>query len=129
MPKDYEKYVGNENKMLLMMERTGQVLVTFFALFAPSSCSGAWWVLWLVLACLLMLLYEIFWISYFVSERQMSNFYRSMLGIPLPGATLPVAAFTLLAVYEHHLLLFISVLILGIGHIGIHWLHYKETLH
>ena len=38
----------------------------------------------------------------------------------------PVVAFALLAIYECHPIMLISVLILGVGHIGIHWLHYKE---
>ncbi|MBQ6785306.1 MAG: hypothetical protein IJO82_05840, partial [Clostridia bacterium] len=31
-PKDYEKYVGNENKVLLAFERVGEVLVSAAAL-------------------------------------------------------------------------------------------------
>ena len=130
MPQGYEKYSKNENKVLLILERIGQVLVTFFALFyfAPVGRGGKWWILLLVAACALMVLYEVFWISYFASERRMKDYYRSMLGIPLPGATLPVAAFALLAVYEFHPILLISVIVLGIGHIGIHWGHYREAV-
>ena len=127
MPQDYEKYSKKENKFLLVMERAGQVLVTFFALFSPVSCESKWWVIWLVIALVLMVLYEVFWVSYFRSERKMKDFYRSMLGIPLPGATLPVVAFAFLSVYEYHPILLVSVIILGIGHIGIHWGHYLEN--
>ena len=42
---------------------------------------------------LLMVLYEIYWIRYFRSEKRMEDFYSSLLGIPVAGATLPVAAF------------------------------------
>ena len=42
--------------------------------------------------------------------------------------TLPVMAFALLAVYAKNLLLLIAVMILAVGHIGIHYQHYKETL-
>ena len=31
LPKDYNKYVKNENKILLCFERIGEVLVTFLA--------------------------------------------------------------------------------------------------
>ena len=127
MPKDYEKYAKNENKVLLILERIGQVLVTFFALFTTAKCGSKWWIIWLIVAAVLMVLYEVFWISYFKSERRMKDFYRSMLGIPLPGATLPVLACALLSIYEGHPILFVSVLILGIGHIGIHWNHFKEA--
>lgn len=36
-PKDYEKYVVNENRILLAMERMGEVLVSCLALFFPIS--------------------------------------------------------------------------------------------
>ena len=67
MPKDYEKYSRNENRVLLVLERIGQVLVTLFALFAPARCESKWWIVWLVAAGALMALYEVFWISYFRS--------------------------------------------------------------
>ena len=44
----------------------------------------------------------------------------------MAGATLPVLAFALLAVYGRNIVLGIAVLILGIGHIGIHLMHMKE---
>ncbi len=56
----------------------------------------------------------------------MGDFYSSLLGIPVAGATLPVASFLLLAVYGKNVALGVSVLILGIGHIGIHLMHKKE---
>ena len=57
----------------------------------------------------------------------MSDFYSGILGIPLAGATLPVAAFMLLAVYGKSIPLAVCVVILGIGHIGIHFRHKKEA--
>jgi hypothetical protein len=73
-----------------------------------------------------MLLYEIFWIRYFRSPRTMKDFYSGILGIPVAGATLPVLAFLLLALYGRNILLGAAVVILGIGHIGIHLMHRKE---
>lgn len=75
---------------------------------------------------MLMILYEIYWVRYFKSEKTMADFYRSLLGIPVAGATLPVAAFLLLGVYGRNIFMIISVIILGIGHIGIHLNHSKE---
>lgn len=57
----------------------------------------------------------------------MKDFYSSILGIPVAGATLPVLAFMLLAIYGKNIFLGISVLILGIGHIGIHLAHKQEV--
>ena len=56
----------------------------------------------------------------------MKNMYSSILGIPYAGATLPIISFFLLGIYGKNLFLIISVIILGIGHIGIHVNHGKE---
>ena len=127
-PKDYEKYVGNENKVLLAFERVGEVLVSCAALFFSDFNIKPWssWSWWLVLSFALMVLYEIYWIRYFKSKRTMKDFYSSMLGIPVAGATLPVLAFLLLAVYGKNIVLGVAVIILGIGHIGIHLMHRRE---
>ena len=73
-----------------------------------------------------MILYEIYWIRYFKSEKTMQDMYSSILGIPVAGATLPVIAFFLLGIYGKNIPLIVSVIILGIGHIGIHLEHKKE---
>jgi len=127
-PKDYEKYVVNENKVLLAFERIGEVLVSCVALVFSDFNIKPWsnWSWWLAGAVALMVLYEIYWIRYFRSEKTMNDFYSSILGIPVAGATLPVLAFLLLAIYGKNIVLGVAVLILGIGHIGIHLMHKKE---
>ena len=57
----------------------------------------------------------------------MGDFYSSFFGIPVAGATLPVAAFFLLGVYGRNILMLLSTIILGIGHIGIHLAHREEV--
>ncbi len=127
-PIDYEKYVINENKMLLIFERTGEVFVTAAALifndFNLRPFSN--WSIWLIMAVIMMVIYEINWIRYFKSARTMADFYCSLWYIPLAGATLPVIAFFLLGIYGQNLFMVIAVIILGIGHIGIHFNHLKE---
>ncbi|MBP3250908.1 MAG: hypothetical protein J6M48_11225 [Ruminococcus sp.] len=127
-PKDYEKYAANENKLLLGLERTGEVLVSGMALIFRDLNLRSWtsWSWWLVGAFLLMILYEIYWIRYFKSENTMKDMYSSILGVPVAGATLPVAAFMLLAVYGKNPLMAAAVIILGVGHIGIHLMHRRE---
>lgn len=127
-PKDYERYVTNENKVLLVFERVGEVLVSCVSLIVSDFNIKPWsnWTWWLVISFLLMVLYEVFWIRYFKSEKTMKDFYSSILGIPVAGAALPVLAFLLLAVYGKNIILGVSVLILGIGHIGIHLMHLRE---
>lgn len=126
-PKHYDKYVKNENKVMKIFENIGQVLVTCIVLiFKDFNVSLSAWAAWLVLSFLFMVFYEIYWIRYFRSEKTMNDFYSSLLGIPVAGATLPVIAFFLLGIYGRSIPLIIAVIILGIGHIGIHINHKKE---
>ena len=84
-PKDYEKYVVNENKVLLAFERVGEVLVSGIALIFSDFNIKPWsnWSWWLVMAFALMILYEIFWIRYFRSEKTMKDFYRTFTAVSL----------------------------------------------
>ena len=127
-PRDYDWYAANESKALLALEKTGEVLVSTLALIFADFNLRPWthWSLWLVVSFILMILYEAFWIRYFRSEKTMSDFYSSLAGIPVAGATLPVAAFFLLGVYGRNIPMIVSTVILGIGHIGIHLAHAKE---
>ncbi|CRK81256.1 hypothetical protein [Neobacillus massiliamazoniensis] len=125
LPIDYD--YSQENKILLLFERIGQVCcscsILIFSDFniAPFSV----WSLWLIASFLLMILYEICWIRYYSNENTEENFYRSFCGIPVPLASLPVMAFMLLGIYGKVIWLIASAIIIGIGHIGIHIQHLK----
>ena len=127
-PKNYDKYVRSENKVLLIFERIGEMLVTctslIFSDFNINKISN--WSSILLIAFILMILYEIYWIRYFKSSKTMRDMYISLLGIPVAGATLPIIAFLLLGIYGKNVFLITSTIILGIGHIGIHLNHKKE---
>ena len=127
-PTGYEKYAVRENRILGLFERVGEVLVCTVVLIFSDFTIGRIrpWSLVLAGSFLLMVLYEIYWIRYFRSEKRMKDFYSSLLGIPVAGATLPVAAFLLLAVYGRNPLLAAAAVILGVGHIGIHAGHLRE---
>lgn len=118
----------NENKLLVVLERVGEVLATCLALiFSDFNLQGvSKWSMWLVAAFALMIMYEIWWIRYFKSERKLADFYSSFLGVPMAGATLPVVAFFLLGIYGKVIWMMIASIVLGIGHIGIHLQHRKE---
>ena len=119
---------GNENKVLLVLERAGEVLASCCALIFSDFNWHGWsvWNCWLVAAFFVMFLYELWWIRYFRSKRTLDDFYSSMLGIPVAGATLPVIAFFLLGIYGKVIWLLFATVILGIGHIGIHLQHRME---
>ncbi len=127
-PENYDKYVQNENKVLLVFERLGEILVTCFSLiFSDFNINTiSIWTIILLISFMFMILYEIYWIRYFKSNKTMKDFYSSLLGVPVAGASLPVLAFLLLGIYGKNIFLIISTILLGIGHIGIHLNHEKE---
>ncbi|MEG0275469.1 MAG: hypothetical protein RR630_00425 [Coprobacillus sp.] len=116
---------SQENKILLFCEKIGQILVTIFSVVIFNKTASLS-IIWLALSMIFMVLYECYWIRYFRSDKQLPDFYRSFLRIPVPGAFLPIIAFALLSVYHLNIPLLISTLILGIGHIGIHLQHLRE---
>ncbi|MDL2310980.1 hypothetical protein LJC13_03260 [Peptostreptococcaceae bacterium OttesenSCG-928-C18] len=127
LPTDYE--TESESKLLLIFERVGQVCVTAIAVTTKSfniyfSSFG----ILLIIAFLIMVLYEYWWIRYFKSERSMLDFYSSFLGVPVAGATLPVIAFFILGIYGKSIPMLVAVSILGVGHIGIHLEHRKKVM-
>ncbi len=128
-PQGYEKYAANENKVLAFLERTGEIFVTCFSLIFTDFNLRPFtpWSLWLAASFLLMVFYEIYWFRFFKSSRTMLDQYRSFLCFPVAGASLPVLAFFLLAAYGKNIPLTIAVIVLGIGHIGIHLAHAEEA--
>lgn len=118
----------NENRFLALLERAGEALTTCCALIFSDFNLRAWssWSWWLAVSFALMVMYEIWWVRYFKSERRLADFYSSLLGIPVAGATLPVLAFFLLGIYGKVIWMVAASVILGAGHIGIHLQHRKE---
>lgn len=125
-PRDYDP--AKESKILLGFERAGEACTMCASLVFSDFNLRPWspWNLWLAASFLLMLLYELWWIRYFRSEKTLRDFYSSLLGIPVAGAVLPVLAFFLLGVYGKVVWLMLTSVILGIGHIGIHLQHRRE---
>lgn len=117
----------DENKVLVWLERIGQALVsTIVLIFSDFNVQGwSLWTIWLVAAVIFMLMYELWWIRYFRSSKTLADFYSSYAGIPVAGASLPIIAFFLLGIYGQVVWLLFAVIILGIGHIGIHIEHRK----
>lgn len=127
-PQGYDP--SREDHRLTLLERIGQVWVTCGALLSPGIRLGPWsgWSWWVAGAAALMALYGIWWVRYFRSSQTMADFTAPLLGVPVAGATLPVAAFALLGIYGRAWWILPGVLILGIGHIGIHLAHRREAL-
>ncbi len=125
-PKGYTSQ--GESRVLLAFERVGEALVCCCALVFTDFNWHGWspWCWWLVGACLLMALYELWWVRYFRSARTLADFYSSLLGVPVAGAALPVAAFFLLGIYGKVVWMLLASAILAVGHIGIHLQHKRQ---
>lgn len=117
----------DENKVLVWFERIGQALVTTIVLIFSDFNVQGWslWTIWLIASVIFMLMYELWWIRYFRSSKTLADFYSSYAGIPVAGATLPIISFFLLGIYGQVVWLLFAVIILGIGHVGIHVEHRK----
>ena len=125
-PKGYDSQ--SESPVLAAFERMGEVCTTCCALVFSDFNLRPWsaWSLWLLVSLLLMALYEAWWVRYFRSPKRQADFYSSLLGIPVAGATLPVLAFLLLGIYGRVIWMVLSAIILAIGHIGIHLQHHRR---
>ena len=77
-PKDYEQYVQKENKVLQNLERIGEILVCCLVLiFSDFNMRlNSLWSIWLLLSFALMLLYELYWVRYFKSEKKYVRFLQ-----------------------------------------------------
>lgn len=130
-PLGYEELSRRESKVLLTFERIGQVLATASAVvFVCPQGFSLPWLLWLLAAFLLMLLYELAWACYFEGGEKLDGMYQPLGPIPVPIASLPVAALALLGIWYQSPITVIAAVILGIGHIGIHLGHLRElSLH
>ena len=128
-PEDYDQYSKKENRILLILERIGEVLACSIVAF--SGCNvrpRSIWLGWLILSLILMILYECYWLRYFKSEKKMADMYSSFAGFPVAGASLPVIALLCLGIYACNIVIIVTSVILGIGHIGIHLAHRNEVV-
>lgn len=69
----------NEDKVLLFLERIGQVLTTCCALVFSDFNLQKWskWSIWFLVALVLMIFYEMWWIRYFRSDRTYWNSFAA----------------------------------------------------
>ena len=126
-PQGYDELSKHESRTLLLLERIGQVTCTCSAVvFVCPLGFSLPWALWLLATFALMLLYEVAWARYFRDGEKLDGMYQPLGPIPVPIASLPVAAFLLLGVWYQSPIAVAAAIILGIGHIGIHLGHLRE---
>lgn len=128
MPAGYDALSRSEPRKMRLFERAGEVLCTTCAvIFSDFNPALSPRLAWLLLAAIMMALYEAAWARYFASPRALSDVFQNLWFIPVPLASLPVAAFFTLGVYGGNLWMTLSAVILGVGHIPIHLRHKRES--
>lgn len=126
-PKDYADYSAREDKILHLLERTGEVGITMLLPVTKNfNLRLTPWIVWLIAALGLMICYEVWWSRYFggepTYERLLSGFWK----IPLAGAVLPSAGLILLAVYGKSPQFALFALPFAYAHILIFMRHKKD---
>lgn len=126
-PQGYDELAKHENRTLLALERVGEVACSCLAVVCVCPCGFSFpWALWLCAAVLTMVLYEVAWARYFKRWETLSSMYAPLGPIPVPLASLPVAAFCLLGIWYQSPVAIVAAALLGVGHIGIHLGHLRE---
>ena len=84
-PEGYDEYSKNENKVFLIFERIGEALVmTGILIFKDCNIRPhSLWLGWLILTFVFMIMYEMYWVRYFKSEKRMEDMYSSFAGFPV----------------------------------------------
>ena len=109
------------------MRSTSRTRINPYVKVNPEGIYFDWRLAMWVMAFVLMILYECYWIKYLRGPKTMKAMYSSFAGYPVAGATLPVVALLLLGLYSLNIILIVCSVILGIGHIGIHVMHRRSV--
>lgn len=108
-------------RLMTIIERSGQVGCFVLPFLYHLDIQNSIDILLLLMMITVLMLYYAGWLRYLLNGRAEVLFYRSMLGIPLPMAVMPVIYFLLAAAWLNSIWLMISAIVLGIGHITVTW--------
>lgn len=113
-------------QVMTLVERIGQASSYVIPFFYKLSLANTLDFLVLGLMSSSLILYYAGWIRYISLGRDEVLFYRSLLGIPLPMAVMPVVYFFAAAIFLESVWLLIASIALGIGHLSISWLQFRS---
>ncbi len=110
------------NVFITIFEKFGQVGVCVLPIFLPFHFSPIP-VVFMVVA---LLLYYLAWARYFAT-RKVSFLYKPLFYIPLPLAVFPIIYFLFGALSFNAPMMYVSWLLLAIGHLGVTYKNYLAT--
>jgi hypothetical protein len=113
-------------QIMTVVERIGQVGSFVIPFFYRLSLAGPKDAAALAVMIGALILYYAGWVRFIIQGRAEALFYRSLLGIPLPMAVMPVIYFLAAAVLLDSVWLLLAAIALGAGHLTISWLHSRS---
>lgn len=111
------KIENKEIPIFKIAEGMGRLGVFLLPIFSSIHHDKQVEVLSLIGMFIFLLLYYVGWVRYFKGDREYRLLFSPMIGIPVPLAITPILYFLCSSIVLHSYLLFISSLILAIGHI------------
>lgn len=125
-PKNIPEGLKEPARLLVIMERTGQVGCIFFLIFSNTYFKNAKFDVFFWMMMLFIVLYYILWCYYLLRDCEYVVLIKPILFVPILGALLPVFSIASCSFWIGNVYLGVSTSILALGHIGIHWDQYKQ---
>lgn len=123
VPKDTN---ASENGVLMAAEGIGRMGTLVLPVFSTIHIDKTFEVLSLMGMFIFLLFYYLGWIRYFREKREYHLLFKPMFGLPVPLAVSPILYFLSASVVLQSNLLFLSSLILAIGHIPLSLISYRS---
>jgi hypothetical protein len=105
------------NPIFKIAEGVGRLGVFVLPIFSASHMDRKYEVLALIGMLVFLVFYYSCWIRYFIGNREYLLLFSPILGVPVPLAISPILYFCCASVILHSPLMFLSSLILAVGHI------------
>ena len=117
---------AKEPKILVALERLGQLGCFISPIFYSINLSGILEILTAFGMGLMLCIYYVGWIRFYTLKRDIRWLFWPMFSIPVPMALSPVAYFFLGSGILHSIPLLVSSIVLAAGHIPVSFTEYKN---
>ena len=123
-PKDIPEKTSRPHTVWTVLEKAGQASCVILLVFTELRIAVS---VWLVLCLICLLVYYGLWLRYITKGRGYKWLWAPFLGIPVPMAVFPVAAFGFAAAWGQSIWLGIAAAVLAVGHIAVSLNSYKSV--
>ena len=116
---------NNVSKLFLIIEKIGQIMCIIILIFSKDNFSLKGINVWNILYLVFVALYYGVWLRYVVNDGEYKYLYSPVFKIPFPMIITSFLALLFASIYGGSILLFIAVLIYGLGAYFNGYYHYK----